>query len=202
MCKRKPRVPSPSLIQEIVLYLDKFYTKPSLPTPRSIFGDTGDIRFSRKDAPEPMMTYKVQSTERTTGIAAEHETKAMLYLLNEHTDNSQMHWFVIDFFNDVTGVNKTCRKSWDVQSKSSKTIAAKALGEYSVTLFKNYCSCLSFKSYILFVGGVGKLVREKNYEDDVFCYKNMRKTAKDSFISGLVESAKKVEYIDNKDNIV
>lgn len=74
------------------------------------------------------MTYKIKSTEKTTGIAADQETKAMLYLMNERDDSNQMHWFVIDFFNDVTGVDVNCHTN----------IGAKQLGEFSVTLFKNF----------------------------------------------------------------
>ncbi len=149
------------------------------------------------------MSYKIQSTEKTTGAAADHETKALLYLLNDHPDSSQIHWVVIDFFNDVTGVNSTCSASWDLQSKSSKAISAKQLGVDSVTLFKNFCSCLEFNNYILFVGGVGARVRMNN--KDIFQYSDMQEKSKESFREGLVQEALSSEYIDNewvKDNSI
>ena len=73
------------------------------------------------------MKYKVQSTERTTGLGADQETRALLYLLNDRDDSKQMHWFVVDFFNDVTGVNGLCNYSIDVQAKASKNIGAKGM---------------------------------------------------------------------------
>jgi len=142
------------------------------------------------------MKYKVQSTERTTGLGADQETRALLYLLNDRDDSKQMHWFVVDFFNDVTGVNGLCNYSIDVQAKASKNIGAKKLGEYSVTLYKNYCSCLSFNSYVLFVGGVGARVRNDNSRT-IFGFDDMTLTAQKSFISGLNEAATNSTYIDD-----
>ena len=54
------------------------------------------------------MKYRIQSTEKNTGLGADQETRALLYLLNDREDSNQLHWFVIDFFNDVTGINNSC----------------------------------------------------------------------------------------------
>ena len=65
---------------------------------------------------------------------ADAETKAMLYLMNFREDSSEMNYFVVDFFNDVTGMDRMGRKLWDVQSKASKTASAKGIGRELVTL--------------------------------------------------------------------
>lgn len=143
------------------------------------------------------MKYKIQSTEKNTGLGADQETRALLYLLNDREDSNQFHWFVIDFFNDVTGINNSCTYSIDVQAKASKDIGAKQLGSYSVTLFKNFCSCLDFNIYILFVGGVGARVRTDKTKS-IFKYEDMLATAQDSFKEGLTEAAKSVGYVDNE----
>lgn len=36
------------------------------------------------------MKYKVRSTEKTTGLGADQETRALLYLLNDRDDSKQM----------------------------------------------------------------------------------------------------------------
>ena len=117
-------------------------------------------------------------------------------MLNDRNDSNTMHWFVIDFFNDITGINHSCNYAIDVQSKAAKKISAKALGAYSVTLFKNYCSCLTFNSYVLFVGGIGGRVC-KDKTKTVLSYHDMEQTAKSAFVSGLKEMAISVSYIDN-----
>ena len=43
------------------------------------------------------MPYTVTSSEQTTGKAADHETKAMLYLMNFHKNCNDIHFFVVDF---------------------------------------------------------------------------------------------------------
>ena len=58
----------------------------------------------------------------------------MLYLMNFREDSSEMNYFVVDFFNDVTGMDRMGRKLWDVQSKASKTASAKGIGRELVTL--------------------------------------------------------------------
>lgn len=71
------------------------------------------------------MPYKVQSSEKLRKSGADFETKAMLYLLNFREDSSQINYFVVDFFNDITGMDRMARKLWDVQSKASKPVLRK-----------------------------------------------------------------------------
>ena len=82
------------------------------------------------------MSYTVCSSEKLRKSGADAETKAMLYLMNFREDSSEMNYFVVDFFNDVTGMDRMGRKLWDVQSKASKTASAKGIGRELVTLFK------------------------------------------------------------------
>ena len=58
------------------------------------------------------MAYVVQSTERVRASGADFETKAMLYLMNCCDDSHEIYCFVIDFFNDVTGLNNFADKAW------------------------------------------------------------------------------------------
>ena len=99
------------------------------------------------------MPYKVQSSEKLRKSGADFETKAMLYLLNFREDSSQINYFVVDFFNDITGMDRMARKLWDVQSKASKTGSAKTIGRELVTLYKNHVSDFDFFTYIIFLGG-------------------------------------------------
>lgn len=98
------------------------------------------------------MPYKVQSSEKLRKSGADFETKAMLYLLNFREDSSQINYFVVDFFNDITGMDRMARKLWDVQSKASKTGSAKTIGRELVTLYKNHVSDFDFFTYIIFFG--------------------------------------------------
>ena len=75
------------------------------------------------------MPYRVDSSERTRNSGAEHETKALLYLMNFRDDSDEIHYFVIDFFNDLTGMDKFADKLWDVQSKGSKNNSPFEIGK-------------------------------------------------------------------------
>ena len=56
------------------------------------------------------MSYTVQSSEKTRKSGAEGETKALLYLMNFRSDSNEIHYFVVDFFNDLTGMDRYSRK--------------------------------------------------------------------------------------------
>ena len=97
------------------------------------------------------MKYTITSTEKTKMKASDSETKAMLHLMNHY---DEVYWFVIDFFNDVTGINSLGLSAWDIQSKSKKKLYGKEIGRDLVTLFKNYNSKLKFEKYIVFLFSV------------------------------------------------
>lgn len=144
------------------------------------------------------MPYTVCSSERLRKSGADAETKAMLYLMNFREDSSEMNYFIVDFFNDVTGMDRMARKLWDVQSKASKTESAKTIGRELVTLYKNYVSDFKFTEYIIFLGGVPATFRKDN-NIVVFNIDNINEKALKSLKDGLIEECKKKEYITESD---
>lgn len=145
------------------------------------------------------MAYTVKSSEQHRKSGADAETKALLYLMNFHADSKEVHFFVVDFFNDLTGMNRMSTKLWDIQSKAVKNNGATALGREMVTLLKNYLSSFDFVSYILFVGGVTDTLRIDN-SIDVFGIENLTEKARKNLLNGLRDEADKREYIDS-DNL-
>ncbi|MBD5115538.1 MAG: hypothetical protein HDT46_10160 [Ruminococcaceae bacterium] len=144
------------------------------------------------------MPYTVRSSERTRSSGAEHETKALLYLMNLRKDSNEIHYFVVDFFNDLTGMDRFAESLWDVQSKGAKNNSPAAIGKELVTLFKNYLSDIDFKEYILFLGGVSSTVR-KDETMDIIDLSNIKPSALASLKKGLKEEAVAKTYINNSD---
>ena len=140
------------------------------------------------------MSYTIYSTEKTKKKASEFETKALLYLMTMHKDSSKIHYFVVDFFNDLTGVDSLGLEAWDTQSKGSAGITPKAIGKDLVTLFKNYLSEFEFKHYIMFLGGVSQTVLLDETLKE-FTIENVTPKAKKSIISGLIDESYDKEYI-------
>lgn len=106
------------------------------------------------------MSYTVRSSEKLRKSGSEAETKALLYLMNFRPDSDDIYYFVVDFFNDLTGMNNMATKLWDMQSKGTHNVGPKAVGKELVTLFKNYMSSISFEAYILFIGSVTGALRK------------------------------------------
>ena len=142
------------------------------------------------------MPYKVQSSEKLRKSGSDFETKAMLYLLNFRQDSTDIHYFVVDFFNDITGMNRMGTKLWDVQSKASKTASAKTIGRELVTLYKNYISDFEFFAYIIFLGAVPDTFRVNNSQT-VFQTSNIQEKAIKSMLGGLKDECLEKKYIDN-----
>lgn len=144
------------------------------------------------------MVYTITSTERNNEKASDHETKAMLYLMNFHQNSDEIKFFVIDFFNDVTGVDAHARKAIDVQSKASTNLTGKTIGRFLVTLYKNFLSNLNFTDYILFVGGI-KSNGLINPNLTIFKLDNFSNNYKTAIKEGLkAESVSKI-YISDED---
>lgn len=144
------------------------------------------------------MSYKVQSSEKLKPSGTENETKALLYLMGYREDSNEIYYFVIDFFNDVTGMSKQSDKLWDVQSKGDKKPSPKKIGEELVTLFKNYMSSFEFAQYIIFLGGVSPTLRVNN-EIFEFGIENIKKESLNKLKEGLKEECIKKTYINEKD---
>jgi hypothetical protein len=146
------------------------------------------------------MVYTVSSSEKSRKSAADSETKALLYLMNYHESSDEVHYFVVDFFNDLTGMDRMAGKLWDIQSKGAKNNTPKALGRELVTLYKNFVSYFEFDSYILFVGGVSPTVRVDSTKN-IFKIANIQENAQKKLKEGLVEEAKSKTYINSSDII-
>ena len=143
------------------------------------------------------MSYLVQSSERTRKSGAEGETKDLLYLMNFRADSDQIHYFVVDFFNDLTGMDRFAEKLWDVQSKYNKNSSPKEIGKELVTLFKNFLSDFDFSYYILFLGGVTSTLRVDSTKSS-FSISNLKPAALNNVILGLKEEALEKTYISNE----
>lgn len=144
------------------------------------------------------MSYVVKSSEKTRKSGAETETKALLYLMNFRKDSDEIYFYIVDFFNDLTGMDTYSDKLWDLQSKGATGNSPKAIGKELVTLFKNYLSDFEFRDFILFVGGVSNTFRVDN-SIDTFGIENIKNEASKKMIEGLKEEANDKGYIDNKD---
>lgn len=144
------------------------------------------------------MSYTVRSSEQTRKSGADGETKALLYLMNFRDDSHEIYYFVVDFFNDLTGMDRYSNKLWDVQSKAAKGNSPKAIGKELVTLFKNYLSDFNFTHYILFVGGTsGRVCIDPKINP--FKIDNVDYDARIKIIEGLKEEANAKEYINDAD---
>ena len=150
------------------------------------------------------MVYKIESSERLRHSASDMETKAMLYLMNFQNDSNDIYYFIVDFFNDLTGMDRMSQRLWDLQSKGSSNSSPKAIGKELVTLFKNFISEFTFDYYILFMGGVSNSVRIDS-KKNVFNISNILPKSQIKLIEGLSEEAYNKTYIDDskvtKENI-
>lgn len=142
------------------------------------------------------MAYTVKSSEKTVKSGVEGETKALLYLMNLRADSNEVNYFVVDFFNDLTGMDRYADKLWDIQSKAEKNLSPNKVGQALVTLYKNYISSIEFKYYILFMGGVSDSLRIDNSKTE-FGIVNITESALTKVRTGLVKEAKIKSYIDN-----
>lgn len=143
------------------------------------------------------MPYTISSSEQTKKSGSEGETKALLYLMNFRSDSDEIQYFIVDFFNDLTGMDRYSSKLWDVQSKAGKNHSPKTIGRELVTLFKNYISEFTFSYYILFIGGVSASLRIDDTKT-TFSIENVTCAAKKKLIEGLKEEANSKNYIGNQ----
>ncbi|TKI54805.1 hypothetical protein E8L90_04760 [Brevibacillus antibioticus] len=140
------------------------------------------------------MSYTIQSSEKTKSIGSDFETKALLYLMNFRDDSHEIHYFVIDFFNDLTGLDRLSNKSWDLQSKAAKKNFQGDIGKELVTLYKNYSSSFSFDHYILFLGGIADSIRLDNSKN-IFDICNIKSQSLTKIENSLLKECIKKTYI-------
>lgn len=144
------------------------------------------------------MSYVVKSSEKLRPSAAETETKALLYLMNFRDDSDEIYYFVVDFFNDLTGMSRMSDKMWDVQSKGAKKPSPYMVGTELVTLYKNYVSDFEFDKYVVFLGGATSSLRKDDtlYKFDI---NNIKDTALIKIKEGLLNECKEKTYIADED---
>lgn len=140
--------------------------------------------------------YKVTSSEEHNEKATEFETKSMLYLMNYYENSDKIYWFVIDFFNDVTGVDNLQSECVDIQSKGVKNISPMKLGRYLITLFKNYISEFNFSDYILFVDSLSPTLAKELTVENVFKICNFSQEIINSIKEGLKNEIEAKKYIE------
>ena len=95
--------------------------------------------------------YTFKTSERNNDKATEFETKSLLYLMTNAPNSDNVDLFLIDCFNDVTGVSADFNYSWDVQSKGVTSLTPGKIGAALYTLYANYLSDIEFSHYILFI---------------------------------------------------
>ncbi|OMF45420.1 hypothetical protein BK136_09980 [Paenibacillus amylolyticus] len=143
------------------------------------------------------MIYTIQSSERTKSIGSDFETKALLYLMNFRDDSNEVHYFVVDFFNDLTGFDRYSSKSWDLQSKAAKKNYQADIGKELVTLYKNFSSSFNFDHYILFLGGLAETIRVDNSKS-VFGVSNIKSESRIKIENALLKECQKKSYIEKE----
>lgn len=142
------------------------------------------------------MSYTIKSTERLRKPSSEMETKALLYLMNFRNDSDDIHYFIVDFFNDLTGMDRASSKLWDMQSKGASNSSSKSIGKELVTLYKNFLSDFIFSYLILFLGGVSNNVRIDNSKN-IFGIENIKPDALIKIVEGLKEESIGKTYINS-----
>ena len=143
------------------------------------------------------MGYTIRSSEKTSSSASEMETKALLHLLCEDDNKGDIVGFAIDFFNDVTGMDRNAFRLYDIQSKGTDS-GPSALGQELVTLYKNYSSEFKgfFVAQILFVRSVTKPVLGDQMLSE-FRYCDMTETAQKKLRSSFMQACEDKTYIDD-----
>ena len=117
--------------------------------------------------------------------------------MNFDEHSSQIHYYIIDVINDLSGHSVDMINSWDVQSKGNKSPSPKTIGKEIVTLFKNFMSEFNFMKSILFLGGVSSTFRIDE-SINIFGIENVKSSSKTKMIEGLKEEAAEKEYIEGE----
>ena len=129
--------------------------------------------------------YKFKTSEQNNDKATEFETKSLLYLLTKIKGHSGISLFIIDCFNDVTGVSENYSDSWDIQSKNVASLTPRTVGKALYTLFANYVSNIPFGHFILYLPQLKESYVE-NISTEVFDISNFKKTKVPDVKAGLI----------------
>lgn len=142
------------------------------------------------------MQYTVKSSEITRKAAADMETKGLLFMMDSITCKKDIHYLVVDFFNDLTGMDEQGVKLYDLQSKAGKSASPRQIGKELVTLYKNYISDINFDEYILFMERPSKTLCIDS-DQVIFGTENIEAKALDKVFDGLKEECRAKSYIEN-----
>lgn len=140
--------------------------------------------------------YTFKNTEINNKKSSDFETKSMLYLFGMRHDSSEITLVAVDCFNDVTGMDESFKKLWDVQSKNHSSLPPSKIGESLSTLYDNFISSISFYDYILFIP---KLNREYLVDQSLntYGYSNIKDKQKKGIEKKLLEKIN-----GNKSNVI
>lgn len=134
--------------------------------------------------------YKFKTSEQNNDKATEFETKSLLYLLTKIKGHRGINLFIIDCFNDVTGISEDYSDSWDIQSKNVASLTPRTVGKALYTLFANYVSDISFGHFILYLPQLkGSYVENTSVE--IFDISNFKKTKVSDVKEGLIAEIKR-----------
>lgn len=134
--------------------------------------------------------YKFKTSEQNNDKATEFETKSLLYLLTKIKGHRGISLFIIDCFNDVTGVSEDYFDSWDIQSKNVASLTPRTVGKALYTLFANYVSDISFGHFILYLPQLKESYVE-NTSVEIFDISNFKKTKVSHVKEGLIAEIKR-----------
>lgn len=134
--------------------------------------------------------YKFKTSEQNNDKATVFETKSLLYLFTKIKGHHGISLFIIDCFNDVTGVSEDYSDSWDIQSKNVASLTPRTVGKALYTLFANYVSDIPFGHFILYL----PQLKESYVEDisvEIFDIRNFKKTKVSDVKDGLIAEIKR-----------
>lgn len=135
------------------------------------------------------MEYTFKNTEINNKKASDFETKSLLYLIG---NKKEIEYVTFDCFNDVSGVNKSHDKIWDIQSKNEKTLSPKKIGKYLFTLFDNFISTFSFHEFIFF-SPILNIDYKINTQINIYNLSNIEEKTLKRILNGLTEEVLRVK---------
>lgn len=138
------------------------------------------------------MAYTFKNTEINNEKASDFETKSLLYLIGKRKDRKEIEFIAFDCFNDVSGINKSTDKVWDVQAKNEQSLNPKKIGKYFFTLFDNFISTLNFTELIFFTP-ILKPDYKKNDKLLIYKAENFEDKTLERIKNGLKEEIKRVK---------
>lgn len=130
--------------------------------------------------------YTIKTSERNNDKATEFETKSMLYLMTKSKDSDNVELFIIDCFNDVTGIGYDGTDTWDIQSKGVASLTPGTIGRALYTLFANYVSEIEFGCHILYIP-IPKENYVENLDKESFDINNFKEKNRGKIKEGLLK---------------